>query len=59
VLAAINAVFAAERVNIDAQMLGTRGDIGYVITDIAVHPDPQVAAALQELPQTIRLRQLS
>ncbi|HST85751.1 MAG TPA: phosphoglycerate dehydrogenase [Kineosporiaceae bacterium] len=59
VLAAINGVFAAERVNIDAQILGTRGDIGYVITDVAVHPDPRVALALQSLPQTIRLRQLS
>jgi D-3-phosphoglycerate dehydrogenase len=59
VLAAINAVFAAEEVNIDGQTLGTRGDIGYVITDVGAVPGPQVLTALQNLPQTIRLRQLS
>jgi D-3-phosphoglycerate dehydrogenase len=59
VLAAINAVFADEKVNIDGQMLGTRGEIGYVITDLAAVPGPEVLAALQNLPQTIRLRQLS
>ena len=58
VLAAINSVFAAEKVNIDGQTLGTRGDIGYVITDIANQPGDRVIAALQELPETIRLRQL-
>ena len=59
VLAAINAVFAAEQVNIDGQVLGTRGEIGYVITDVGAVPGPQVLTALQNLPQTIRLRQLS
>jgi D-3-phosphoglycerate dehydrogenase len=59
VLAAINAVFAAEQVNIDGQVLGTRGEIGYVITDVGAVPRPQVISALQDLPQTIRLRQLS
>ena len=42
----------------DVQMLGTRGEIGYVITDVAAIPDPRVVTALQSLPQTIRLRQL-
>ena len=59
VLAAINAVFAAEEVNIDGQVLGTRGDLGYVITDVGAVPGPQLLTALQNLPQTIRLRQLS
>jgi D-3-phosphoglycerate dehydrogenase len=59
VLAAINAVFAAEEVNIDGQVLGTRGELGYVITDVGAVPGPQVLTALQNLPQTIRLRQLS
>ena len=57
-LAAINSVFAAERVNIDGQMLGTRGEIGYVITDISATPAPAVITALQNLPETIRLREL-
>jgi D-3-phosphoglycerate dehydrogenase len=59
VLAAINGVFAAAKVNIDGQSLGTRGDIGYVITDIAIVPDPQVFTALQNLPETLRLRELN
>jgi D-3-phosphoglycerate dehydrogenase len=58
VLAAINSVFAAEGVNIDAQILGTRGEIGYVITDIGAAPGPQVITALEHLPETIRLREL-
>ena len=58
VLAAINAVFAAERVNIDGQYLGTRGEIGYVITDVAAGLTPRARQALQELPDTIRLRVL-
>ena len=57
-LAAINGVFAAERVNIDGQILGTRGEVGYVITDIGAAPGPQVIAALENLPETIRLREL-
>jgi D-3-phosphoglycerate dehydrogenase len=59
VLAAINAVFAAERVNIDGQILGTRGEIGYVITDLGAVPGPSVISALERLPETIRLRELS
>ncbi len=59
VLAAINNVFAAEQVNIDGQILGTRGELGYVITDIGAVPGPEVVAALELLPETIRLRQLT
>ena len=51
--------FAAEGVNIDGQVLGTRGETGYVITDVGAVPGPQVLTALENLPQTIRLRQLS
>jgi D-3-phosphoglycerate dehydrogenase len=58
VLAAINNVFAAEHVNIDGQSLGTRDALGYVITDIGIVPGPQVLGALQNLPETLRLREL-
>ena len=58
VLAAINSVFAKEQVNIDGQTLGTRGEVGYVITDIAAVPVPSVIKALEDLPETIRLRRL-
>jgi D-3-phosphoglycerate dehydrogenase len=58
VLAAINGIFAAEQVNIDGQILGTRGEVGYVITDVGAVPGPQVITGLQDLPATIRLREL-
>ena len=58
VLAAINSVFAAEKVNIDGQYLGTRGEIGYVMTDVAAGIAPQVEQALSALPETIRVRVL-
>ena len=35
VLASINAIFAEHDINIEGQSLGTRGDVGYAITDIA------------------------
>ncbi|WP_372594490.1 phosphoglycerate dehydrogenase [Actinotalea sp.] len=59
VLAGINRVFAEHDVNIEAQMLGTRGDLGYVVTDVAAPLGPEVCTALRTMPQTIRLRTLS
>ena len=58
VLAAINAVFAGEQVNINGQTLGTKGGVGYAITDIDAVPGPEVISKLHDLPETIRLRQL-
>jgi D-3-phosphoglycerate dehydrogenase len=59
VLAAINGVLAEHSVNVDAQHLGTRGDVGYVITDITGEYTAEMATELRELPATIRLRVLS
>jgi D-3-phosphoglycerate dehydrogenase len=59
VLAAINAVFAAEQVNINGQTLGTKGGVGYVITDVDAVPGAEVISKLHDLPETIRLRQLN
>jgi D-3-phosphoglycerate dehydrogenase len=59
VLAAINGVLAEHKVNIDAQLLGTRGDLGYVITDVAVDYPPAVPAELAAMAETVRLRVLS
>jgi D-3-phosphoglycerate dehydrogenase len=58
VLAAINGVLASGGVNIDAQHLGTRGELGYVITDVGSHLDEATLATLRDLPETIRLRVL-
>ena len=44
--------------NIEGQYLGTRGDIGYVITDTPSDFSDGLLAALREMPATIRLRVL-
>ncbi len=59
VLAAINGVFAQEKVNIESQYLGTRGEVGYVITDVGAGMAPSALTALEQLPETIRLRVLN
>jgi D-3-phosphoglycerate dehydrogenase len=59
VLAGINQTLAQHGVNIEGQLLATRGEYGYVVTDIAAAPSPEVREVLQTMPQTIRLRLLS
>ena len=56
VLAAVNAIFADHQVNVEGQFLGTRGELGYVITDVARHPEPEMLASLEKMEATIRLR---
>ena len=58
VLATVNGLLADHGVNIEGQLLSTRGSHGYVVTDIASEPTPEVLAALCELPETVRLRVL-
>jgi D-3-phosphoglycerate dehydrogenase / 2-oxoglutarate reductase len=59
VLATIDRVLAEHDVNIVGQMLVTRGDLGYVLTDIPCDYSPEVLHALRDMPQTVRLRVLS
>ena len=59
VLATINTLLGERVVNIEAQALATRGPIGYVVTDVAEHVDDDVLGELAELPEAVRLRQLS
>jgi D-3-phosphoglycerate dehydrogenase len=63
VLAAVNATLAEHGVNIEGQLLATRGDIGYVVTDADAGLDPVVAQAVADAltarPESIRLRVLS
>jgi len=59
VLAGINATLAEHGVNIEGQLLATRGEIGYVVTDAGSPVDPAVVAALSSQPEAIRLRVLS
>jgi D-3-phosphoglycerate dehydrogenase / 2-oxoglutarate reductase len=59
VLAEINSVLADHQVNVEAQLLGTRGDLGYALTDIGIDYADAVVARLRELDATVRLRVLS
>jgi D-3-phosphoglycerate dehydrogenase / 2-oxoglutarate reductase len=59
VLATINGLLAENKVNIEAQLLGTRGELGYVITDVAVDYPAELGRHLGALPDTVRLRIVS
>ena len=56
VLAGVNGVLADHGINVEAQVLGTRGGLGYVVTDVASPQGAAVATALQAMPETVRLR---
>jgi D-3-phosphoglycerate dehydrogenase len=58
VLATVNGLLAEHGVNIEGQLLSTKGTHGYVVTDIAGAPTPDVLKALEDLPVTVRLRVL-
>ena len=55
VLATVNGVLAEHGLNIEGQLLGTRGSMGYVVTDVAAFDGEDVIAALRALPETVRL----
>jgi len=59
VLARVNTVFGDAGVNIEGQTLSTRGELGYVITDIAGPVADELATRLRALPETVRLRILA
>ena len=59
VMAEINSVLAAHDVNVEAQLLGTRGELGYVLTDIGVDYSDEVVQQLRAMTPTVRLRVLS
>ena len=56
ILAAVNRVLGEQNINIAAQALGTEGEIGYVVTDVATIPDERTLDALAAIPGTIRMR---
>ena len=58
-LATINGLLGDHGVNIEAQSLSTRGEIGYVLTDVAAAVGSDVLRELAALPETVRLRVLS
>jgi uncharacterized protein with ACT and thioredoxin-like domain len=56
VLASINRVLAEHGVNVEGQMLRTRDELGYVITDIGTSYSEEVLDELRAMDVTIRLR---
>jgi D-3-phosphoglycerate dehydrogenase / 2-oxoglutarate reductase len=58
VMATINGVLAEHKVNVEAQLLGTRGELGYVVTDVNAAFTDDMLEQLRGLPETVRLRVL-
>ena len=59
VLAAINRVLAEHGVNVEGQLLRTRDEFGYVITDIGIEYSDEVLDQLRAMDVTIRLRTIA
>jgi D-3-phosphoglycerate dehydrogenase / 2-oxoglutarate reductase len=59
VLATITSLLAEHKVNIEAQLLATRGELGYVLTDVGSDYPTAVLEELGALPETVRVRLLS
>jgi D-3-phosphoglycerate dehydrogenase len=58
VLATVNGLLANAHVNIEGQVLSTRGELGYVITDVGGALTIEVIDKLASMPETVRLRVL-
>ena len=56
VLAGINQLLADAGVNVVGQSLSTRGERGYVVTDLDTLLPDTALAALRDRPQTVWLR---
>jgi D-3-phosphoglycerate dehydrogenase len=55
-LFAVNEVLARRGINIERQVLDTRGDLGYAIYDINRACDQPLLAELERIPHTVRVR---
>ncbi len=56
VLARVNGLLADNGVNVEAQLLGTRGDLGYVVTDSASGTTQEIVDRIRAMPETVSLR---
>jgi D-3-phosphoglycerate dehydrogenase len=59
VLAQVNSILAQHSVNVEGQLLSTRGEYGYLITDISGDYGDDVLEQLRAMAQTVRLRVLA
>ncbi|MDT7548357.1 MAG: D-3-phosphoglycerate dehydrogenase / 2-oxoglutarate reductase, partial [Actinomycetota bacterium] len=51
----VNGLLAEHDLNIEGQVLGTAGALGYVVTDVARLDGDDVVKALEGLPEALRL----
>ena len=58
VIATVTALLADHGINLEGQLLATRGSLGYVVTDIAATDLSDLTGALLAMPETVRLRVL-
>lgn len=56
IMAQINQVFAENQINIQAQFLMTKGDIGYAVTDVDTAYDRKLLRQLRQIDHTIKFR---
>jgi D-3-phosphoglycerate dehydrogenase len=56
ILRAINDILADQEINIERQVLSTRGNLGYAIYDINRACDEELMRQLRAVPQTIGVR---
>ncbi|SEM83229.1 D-3-phosphoglycerate dehydrogenase [bacterium A37T11] len=56
IMAQINKVFADNHINITAQFLMTKGNIGYAVTDISLGYDGSVLRQLRQIADTVKFR---
>jgi D-3-phosphoglycerate dehydrogenase len=55
VLARADALVGEHGLNVDGQVLATRGELGYAVTDVSAPLPAALVAALEALPETVRL----
>ena len=55
VLARADALVGEHGLNVDGQVLATHGELGYAVTDVNADLPPDLLAALEALPETVRL----
>lgn len=58
IMAQINNIFAENKINIVAQFLMTKGDIGYAVTDVNTEYDRLLLKQLRQVENTIKFRVL-
>ncbi|PWW24085.1 D-3-phosphoglycerate dehydrogenase [Geodermatophilus normandii] len=55
VLARVDALVGEHGLNVDGQVLATRGELGYAVTDVSGPLPADLLAALEALPEAVRL----